>query len=312
MEQLHALKLEAAARREARLERQRQEEEELQQILREVEEYEREEARKAELLRLEEVRKEAERWQRELEEKVRLESLRREAVKVKFQELRFILATLDELQEGLAATSAENAVKELDDEKKATLAELAMNHQIERAKIEREATIRIGEERMKWDAEFVARVEMEKTLEEGHEGRLKEHYAGREDALELVEKEMDKYRAKNDGHHEEWQKERDICVEKTEHVANEEKGIKLELLENERRRKEDEFFGREEELEKLAKAGKKWLVAAFAERVRLLDEREHDELENGGEDLSSYITDEDESSFVEEDEGESSIIGVAS
>jgi len=315
MEQLARLKREADARRQARLEWEQEEELETQRALREVEEFQREEARKEELRRQDAIRLERERRQKELEEKVRLESLRQEAVKVKFRELHLILATLDSLQEGLIATWGENAIKELEEERESALAELARAHQAERAQIEARATIRIAEERSERHAEFAARVEDEQNLEEEYLGQLKEHYRDCKDAEYVeaqIEAAMHRCRAANDDYYVRWEKYRNKSIEQTEYAAKEEMGIKLELLENERRRREEGFAAREEGLEKQAKAGKKWLAATFAERVRLLHEKERDELENGGEDLSSYITEEDERTFLEDEEGESSMIGIAS
>jgi hypothetical protein len=313
--QLNSIKSRASRRRHERLMREQDEALQLRRDLEAIAEMEREERRKEELLARERARLERERRQRELEEKVKVESLRREKVKMRFEKMRLVLVTLGEMQEVLTMTTTESAAQELEKEKEGTVARMSKTHEGLRAKIEAEAAVKIeGERRAKYE-EYAARVEHEKELEDGYRNTLEQQFAGRPDADEQINTAMDAYRATNDGHYAVWEKDRKEGIEKIEYEATEEKGIQLERLAIERRKKDEEFVAREEELEKVGRAGKKWLVAVFTERARLLGEKENDEIENGGEDFSKFLTEEEKKGLLEGDGGhemaESSATGAA-
>ncbi|KAI1485045.1 hypothetical protein F5X96DRAFT_683138 [Biscogniauxia mediterranea] len=175
MEQLHAVKHGAEARREARRDREVLEEAEIQEALRLVEEFEREEALKAELLRQEQERLAEERRQRELEERIRREGERRKAVEAKFRELREVFSYLHELQRLLVQRDHDKEGGNLQGKHKA----------------EREREKRL-------EAEYEARVAEERRIREQYHTKLQIYWAQKKNGMEKMDEALEELRGKLD------------------------------------------------------------------------------------------------------------------
>jgi hypothetical protein len=281
MEQLAALKLAADHRREARIQKEAEDEEELREALRQIEEFEREEALKAVLIREEMERLEEERRQRELEERIRQESIRRKEVEMKYIELRDILDQLHDLQQVLVEYQHDKDDESLSSEAVSAKQTLQVKQAAQVTGLNAACAANIAEREAEYAKEYAARVAGEKRLEGDYLQQLREFYDGKQDGEARVEAAMGELRRKMDKGFRSWEKHRDEQLAAYRDKVEEEQTIKEELMYSVKVRLEDAYVDKEVELQRRKQAEMKWVARVMVERERLLLEMEAEELDDG-------------------------------
>ncbi|KAI0385932.1 hypothetical protein F5Y04DRAFT_276454 [Hypomontagnella monticulosa] len=281
MEQLAAVKQRAETRRQERRDREIQEETELQEALRLIEEFEREEALKAELLRQEQERLAEERRQRLLEERIRREGERRRAVGIKYQELRGCFWNIHERQR--IVVHRDHSTEGIDIEKKGAeaLAELQEKQKADREKLNAVTKAKLTKREETLKREYAARVIEERRIEEEYHAQLKEYWSRKKDGEAQMEAAMKELKRKMDAGFKKWEKWRDNELENYHWSVKEEQGIKEEIMQEVERRLVEHTREEQNAFYQKRAAELRWVDIVIEERGRLLNDMEMDELENG-------------------------------
>lgn len=294
MQQLYDLKQGAQTRRNARVQREQQEAEELRALLAEIEEFEREEERKAELLRQEQLRIEEERRQRELEERVRQESIRRREVELKYQELRASMDLLHELQQILLEAAHETEATDLAAALKAKKERLAQKQEADRASMISRILSRISTKELEFNKDYATRVAQEKKIEEDYHQQLVAFWAGKKGGDAEVDKGMQPLRQRMDQNHRAWQKWKNGELEVYRTMLEDERTIREELMYSAKQRLEDACVAESVERERRSAAEVKWLDVLILERERLMGASEVEEMEGDADSIFAPEASDDE------------------
>jgi hypothetical protein len=288
MEQLAAIKAGVATRRQQREARQAEEEAEIAEALRQVEEFEREEALKAELLLQEKERLSEERRQKVLEERIRREGERRREVELKFDDLRRTLQNLHELQRifvvcdhNMEESQVDSAIAQLSEKQKETAAAA-------RKALLSETNAKLQERKLELDDELTARVEVERRTEEEYYEQLKMYWSGKRGGEEKTEAALLALKRKMDQGFRSWKKWMQQELDTHHYLVQEEEAIQLELMEEAERRQANDAAQQRADFSIKKKAEQKWVDVVVVERNRLLNEMEVDEIENG-EDIDAWF-----------------------
>ncbi|KAL7629576.1 hypothetical protein AAE478_001098 [Parahypoxylon ruwenzoriense] len=300
MEQLDAIKREADTRRQVRQVREAQEEAEIQEALRLVEEFEREEALKAVLLQEEQQRLAEEQRQKKLEEQIRRETKRRQAVEAKFQELREVLANVHELQRVIVMR--DHAAEEIHLEMQgiAALGSLQEKQKADRERLNAETSAKLAKRETALGREYATRVAEERRLEEQYRVVLEGYWTGKKDGEAKMEASLKEFKRNMDEGFRKWEKWRDNDLDNYRWSAREEQAIQIELMEEAERRlarstrEEQRAFA----LRKAAEL--RWVDVVIEERSRMLNDMEVDEIDNGEDVEAWFAEDELEDGVVDE------------
>lgn len=287
MEQLHAIKEAAEARRGQRLVNERADAEELREILAQIEEFERQEAWKLEIERLEQERLELERWQAEVEERLRMEQIRRQEVEIKYQQLREMLDELHELQQVMADSKQDESARDLAAEANLVKKQLEERQQAERENLDSLVLAKLGAREDKYAKEYAARAVLEYQLEEDYLAQLRNFWGHQvvDGGGERVEASMLPLRQRMDLAHRTWQRWRDDQLHYYRTKLEDERTVKEELMYSSRKRTEALYVDKETELAKRMVAEKKWIQNVILERERLLIGMELQETEEDADSL---------------------------
>ncbi|KAL6872613.1 hypothetical protein HDV57DRAFT_253275 [Trichoderma longibrachiatum] len=286
MEQLHAIKEAAEARRAQRLVDERAEAEELREMLAQIEEFERQETLGLEIERLELERLELERWQAEVEERLRMEQMRRHEIEMKYQQLREMLDGLNELQQVMVRCKQDENARDLAVEAESAKKQLEEKQQAERDSLDSLFSIKLRAREDQYEKEYAARAALECRLEEDYLAQLRSFWAGKVDGgEERVQAGMLPLRQRMDLAHRTWQRWRDDQLRHYRSKLDEERAVKEELMYSSRERLEAAYVDRETELATRAVAEKKWVEEVFLERERLLVGMELQETEDDADSL---------------------------
>lgn len=292
MEQLHAIKQAAEARRGQRLVNERVEAEELREILAQIEEFERQEAWTREIERLELERLELERWQAEVEERLKMEQIRRQEVEIKYQQLREMLDELHELQQVMADSKQDEYARDLAAEAESAKKQLEERQQAERDNLDSLMQIKIKAREDKYDKEYAARADLEHQLEEDYLAQLRDFWADKVDGEERVEASMLPLRQRMDLAYRTWQRWRDDQLHHYRTKLEDERTVKEELMYSARKRNAAAYVDKETDLTKRMVAEKKWIQEVILERERLLVGMELRETEDDADSLFAAETNE--------------------
>lgn len=296
MAQLTALKEAAAQRRQERLEREAIDETELQAALRQVEQLELEEALEAIEQIMTQEREEADRRKKEILNRIRREEERQQGVYSNFRDLRGILSDLQDRQRDILDFDIVEERRKFDEQRAEERCKRERDAETEVQDLEALISARHSELEVSLAREYGARVELERAVEDEYHVRLIAFYSQWKNDMQApaaiadaeVEKAMQVLRARLDEQHSAWKKWRDEEIEAARFTADEERGLRDELLSTRRLRQEEAFVVQERELEARAKAGSRWYQAVGAERARLLDEMEADEIETRRDTFSEF------------------------
>ncbi|KAI1143315.1 hypothetical protein F5Y05DRAFT_368240 [Hypoxylon sp. FL0543] len=301
MEQLAAVKRGAEERRQARRDREsqeqaaiQQEEAEIQEALRLVEEFEREEALKAELLRLERLeqrRLAEERRARLLEERIRREGERRQAVEVKFLVLREILSNIHELQRIIiqsSHTEEETEIRRMGD---SALADFKEKRKLDWQELNITAKARLDKKENTLNREYVARVAEERRLENQYQFELEVYWSHKKGGEAEVEGAMKDLKRRMDSRFKEWEKWRNNELENYRYVIKEDLGIQEELMQETERRLIDDTREKQKAFSLRKAAELRWMDVVMEERDGMLANMEVDEIENG-ENIDAWFEDD--------------------
>ncbi|GKT48046.1 putative efflux pump gsfJ [Colletotrichum spaethianum] len=294
MDQLNAVKAGAATRRQERLRREAEAESELQDALRQIEEFEREEALKAELLRQETERQEEERRQRELEERVRLESLRRHEIEVKYQEYRALLDQVHDLQEVLVRYQHDKEKELASHEAVTSTAELEAKQQKEHLELTGTASQKLAAKEQALATEYSLRVLEEKKTEDAYLQLLEGFFADKPTGEARVEELMQEFRKKMDKGWRAWGRWRNEEVARYKMKVEEEQTIREEVMYSVKMRHEERIDNERRELGRRQVAELRWVTLVVEERARVLAQMETTEIDDGGDSFSMSGSDEEE------------------
>ncbi|OTA07962.1 hypothetical protein A9Z42_0088980 [Trichoderma parareesei] len=286
IEQLHAIKEAAEARRAQRLVDERAEAEELREMLAQIEEFERQEALRLDIERLEKERLKMERWQAEVEERLRMEQVRRQEIEIKYQQLREMLNGLNELQHIMADSRHDESARDVAVEAEVAKSQLKVKQQAERESLDSLLSTKLRAREDQYDKEYAARAALECQLEEDYLAQLRNFWADKVDGgEERVQASMLPLRQRMDVAHRTWQRWRDDQLQHYQSKLDEERTVKEELMYSSRRRMEAAFAGRETQLARRMVAEKRWIKEVFLERERLLVGMELEETEDDADSL---------------------------
>ncbi|TID04867.1 putative E3 ubiquitin-protein ligase rbrA [Colletotrichum higginsianum] len=300
MDQLNAIKAGAATRRQERQRREAEAESELQDALRQIEEFEREEALKAELLRQDMERQEEERRQRELEERVRLESLRRHQIEVKYQGLREMLDQIHDLQEVIVRYQHDKEKELASHEASTSMIELEAKQQAEYLEVTEMAAQKLATKEQALATEYILRVIEEKKTEDAYLQVLEGFFAGKPASEARVEELMRQLRKKMDKGWRAWVRWRKEEAAAYKMKVEEERTIREEIMYSVKKRHEESVEEGRRELGRRQAAELRWVTFVVAERAQLLARMETAEVEDGA---NGYI--------VSGSEGEAAYEGVS-
>ncbi|PKK47438.1 hypothetical protein CI102_6905 [Trichoderma harzianum] len=292
MEQLHAIKQAAEARRGQRVINERAEAEELREILAQIEEFERQEAWTREIERLELERLELERWQVEVEKRLKMEQIRRQEVEIKYQQLREMLDELHELQQVMADSKQDEYARDLAAEAESAKKQLEERQQAERDNLDSLMQIKIRAREDKYDKEYAARADLEHQLEEDYLAQLRDFWADKVDGEERVEASMLPLRQRMDLAYRTWQRWRDDQLHHYRTKLEDERTVKEELMYSARKRNDAAYVDKETDLTRRMVAEKKWIQEVILERERLLVGMELRETEDDADSLFAAETNE--------------------
>ena len=274
MQQLAAVKEEAARRRSEREAREAEEETALQEALRQIESLELKEALAAVELSLETERKETLRRRREIADRMGEEERRRARVTETFFSYRETLVALhDRLREDLEKNAKQGAVglRRARDEEMTSMLEA---HNTELAGLRERGASRIGDLERALEKEFAERRANECALEGEYLARLMAYWSGMKNEESEVARAVAEFRKVLDAQRGEWVRWRDGEVDAARQVTSENVEVRAEVLELRRIAKAAEYDEREKKERQRGRAGFGWLGAVVEERERLLGERE--------------------------------------
>ncbi|PNP53138.1 hypothetical protein THARTR1_06348 [Trichoderma harzianum] len=292
MEQLHAIKQAAEARRGQRVINERAEAEELREILAQIEEFERQEAWRLEIERLELERLELERWQAEVEERLKMEEMRRREVEIKYQQLREMLDELHELQQVMAESKQDENARDLAAEAESAKKQLEERQQAERDNLDSLMQTKLRAREDKYAKEYAARADLEHQLEEDYLAQLRDFWADKVDGEEQVEASMLPLRQRMDLAYRMWQRWRDDQLHHYRTKLEDERAVKEELMYSARKRNDAAYVDKETDLTRRMVAEKKWIQEVILERERLLVGMELRETEDDTDSLFAAETNE--------------------
>ncbi|KZL71822.1 IBR domain-containing protein [Colletotrichum tofieldiae] len=294
MDQLNAVKAGAATRRQERLRREAEAESELQDAIRQIEEFEREEALKAELLRQETERQEEERRQRELEERVRLESLRRHEIREQYQEYRGMLDQVHDLQEVLVRYQHDKEKELALHEASTSTAELEAKQQAEHLELAETASRKLAAKEQALAAEYSFRVLEEKKTEDAYLRLLETFFADKPTGEARVEELMRDFRKKMDKGWRAWGRWRNEEAARCKIKVEEERIIREEVMYSVKMRHKERIENGRRELGRRQAAELRWVTLVVAERARMLAQMETAEIEDGADSFSVSGSEEEE------------------
>lgn len=274
MEQLVAVKAEAARRRSEREAREAEEESELQEALRQIEGLELKDALAAVERSLEAERKETLRRRREIADRMGEEERRRAGVAEAFFSYRETLVALhDRLREDLEQNAKQGAVG-LRRAREGEMASMLEAHNTELAGIRERVASRIEVLERELEKEFAERMANERALEGEYLARLTAYWSGMKNEEAEVAKAVAEFREVLGAQRGEWVRWRDGEVDAARQVTGENVEVRTEVLMLRRETKAAEYDEREREERKRGRAGLGWLGAVVEERERLVRERE--------------------------------------
>ncbi|KAI1105505.1 hypothetical protein F4804DRAFT_304111 [Jackrogersella minutella] len=291
MEQLVAIKQAAETRRQARQNREAEEEAEIREALRLVEEFEREEARKAELLRQEQERLAEERREKLLDERIRREGERRREVGVRFQELRDTFVNIHKLQRAAVLRKHNEEEADITSQGNTALAQFKQKREKDYEKLTATAKVKLSKKENAFKREHSARVAEERRIEEKYQIELKAYWSRRLNSEDKAEAAMRELKRKMDNSFKSWEKWKDNELDNYRWVVREEVGIQEELMDD----TETKLIVSTQEkltafsLRKAAEA--RWVSIVIEERERMLTDMEVDEIENG-ENVEAWFEDD--------------------
>jgi hypothetical protein len=288
MQQLSEVKEQAGARRQARLDKEAQDDAETQEAIRLVAEFEREEALKAELLRQEQERLAEEQRRQELEAHIRREGARRKIVVAKYEALREVFAALHETQRTVVQRDQDERKMQLKCKGDAELRALLDRHCSEREWLVAKVGAKIAKREGVLRAEYAARLAEERQIEEQYAAKLEAFWAGKKGGEAKMEAAMLDLRRKMDKGFVEWKKWMENELERYSHHMHEEVDICEELMNEKKRRLGTKVCEENSALDKRKTAELRWVREVLEERGRLLDGMEVDEIENG-EDIDAWF-----------------------
>ncbi|KAI1428167.1 hypothetical protein F5Y12DRAFT_78419 [Xylaria sp. FL1777] len=284
MRDLAVFKREAEARRQERLDREAQEEAELQEALRLVREFEREEEQNAQAQRERERRLAEERWRRRYKE---LEAERREAA-ARFEELREVVAELHESQRVAVQLHQDKRERQLHIKGDAVRRRMREQHELERETHRAKVEERIARREDKFKTEYRARAVEERQIEEQYAAKLRQFWDGREGGENEIDAAMTDLKRQMNGWFQAWKQWRDGDLAAYRHSLREEQAIHRELMDEKERRLESRTREVGLGVAKRKTAELRWLREVFEERGRLLDELETSEIKKLGDVADEY------------------------
>ncbi|KAI1408789.1 hypothetical protein F5Y13DRAFT_105322 [Hypoxylon sp. FL1857] len=290
MDQLAAVKRGAEQRRQARR-REAQEDAEIQEALRLVEEFEREEALKAELLRQEQIRLAEERRARLLEERIRREGERRRAVEVKFLELREVFSNIHELQRIIVQSSHSEEESSIKRQGAAELMEFKEKRKAEWEKLNAASKAKLDKRENVLQREYVARVAEERRVENQYQFELEAYWSRKKDGEAKVEDAMKELKRKMDDGFRQWEKWRDTELDNYRFLVKEELVIQEELMEEAERRLVEGTREKQNAFSLRKAAELRWVDVVMEERDRMLTNMEVNEIDNG-ENVDAWFEDD--------------------
>ncbi|KAJ1331485.1 ariadne-1 [Microdochium nivale] len=288
MDQLAAVKSEADRRRQRRQELEAEQEAELQEILRQIEEFEREIALKGELLRQEQERVAEEQRQRELEERIRQEQARRQEVVVKFEGLREAFGRLHETQRSIIDDAHAREDQEAASEHTAKVESLKERHAGELAKLVAIAEEQIRTRQETSESEYAARLADEQQLEEQYASQLKLYWAGKPNGQKNLEASLKEFCLRMDRGFTTWRKWMDGELDTYKWLVREEQTIQAELMANAERRLHDANRAAATAQMQRRAGQLRWVDVVVEERAIMLREMEDAEI-HGGEDIDAWF-----------------------
>jgi hypothetical protein len=272
MENLRTYKAEAEARSAARREQEQREDQELQEALRAVEEFEREEALKAELLRQELERIAAQRRIFEAERRRVREAARQAELEAKHAELDKVLTELNRLQQTVLVYSQDRAREEARTRSEQARKELVEKQGTQVAELEAGLATAVAKMQEEWNRDYRARVIAEKQLEADYRAELEKYWSKRPNGEVQMQAALRKYMRCNDERFRAYKQWQDDELERLKYQLGDEVCIREELLESIRLRFTEELATEELELRRKLKAERKWFEVVVQERLRLLEE----------------------------------------
>lgn len=274
MQQLAAVKAEAARRRSEREAREAEDETALQEALRQIESLELKEALAAVERSLETERKETLRRRREIADRMEEEEKRRARVAETFFSYRETLATLhDRLREDLEK-DAKQGVAGVRHARDAEMTSMLEAHNTELAGLRERSTSRIKDLERALEEEFAERRANERALEGEYLAQLTAYWSEMKNGESEVARAVSEFRKVLDAQREEWARWRDGEVDSARQVTAENVEVRAEALELRRVAKAAEFDESEKRERQRGRAGLRWLGAVVEEREKLVRERE--------------------------------------
>lgn len=274
MQQLVAVKAEAARRRSEREAREAEEETALQEALRQIESLELKEALAAVERSLEVEGKETLRRRREIADRIGEEERRRARVAEAFFSYRETLAALhDRLREDLEQDAKQGAAV-LRRARNEEMTNMIEAHNVELAGLRERGASRTEELERALENEFAERMANERALEAEYLARLTAYWSGMKNEEPEVARAVAEFRKVLDAQRGEWVRWRDGEVDVARQLRGENVEVRAEVLMLRRKTKAAEYDEREREETKRGRAGSGWLSAVVEERERLTRERE--------------------------------------
>ncbi|KAI1333098.1 hypothetical protein F5Y16DRAFT_393503 [Xylariaceae sp. FL0255] len=290
MNQLAAIKLGAAARRQIREEKAAKEAEEIAEAIRLVEEFEREEALKAELLRQEQERIEEERRRRELEERIRREGSRRRLIAAKYEELRAIFSKLNPMQRIRVQQDHDEAEAKRIRDAETELTQMREKQEWERGFRRARADEKIAKRGTAYKEEFAARVAEERSLEEQYAEKLRSHYSGKRNGEEKAAKLLHDFKTKMDVGFADWKKITEDEIERYIYAVREDLAVGEEVLAEKERRAERAVEAGKGQAAVTRLAEMRWVEVVIAEREKMPVDMWVEEIDSG-EDIEALFGD---------------------
>ncbi|KAM0278040.1 hypothetical protein ACHAQH_005409 [Verticillium albo-atrum] len=260
----------AAARVEARLVREAEEEE----AVRLVEEFEREERLKEELLRAEAERAEA-------ETRAEREAVRRVEVVERFERLRGQMEDLRELQDVLVGWQHDREGEVMKADAAAEEEALKERQLREGAEFDQTALDKVEAQEAAFRRDYATRVEEERTVETKYMLELQTFYEGRDEGEKMVRDAMRLFRRQMDKGWRAWSQWRDGEMAAYRVRVDEERAIRREGLYSVRARLEERLAEQVKEAARRTAAEMRWVDEVWREREGMVDELEVQELDEG-------------------------------
>lgn len=296
MQQLADLKQSVNTRRMQRQNREQVEADELETILKQIEAFEMQQSRRAEEERQEQLRLQEERWQQIVKKRIRLESLRRKLLQEKYQDFRQQMDNLHAVQQVLVATQYDADSKQLTSQHEAAMLKLEETQSTERKDLEAVMQTNISNKKAVLQADYSARVKLEREMEQTYKIQLREYWEGKTNAESEILLAMHKLQKRMDQGHQLWQKWKDSEVKAYRHRLEDDTAEKEELMYSITQRLKAQHDRAKAELAQRLVAERRWVSEVIEERGRLVTEAETNETE---EDADSLFTPDNEDIIVE-------------